>query len=238
MILSTVKKWCSDNLRLTSRNYPTLDRGDVDPKIFGTDYSQSLLKQIYSQTKGKETLLTLTPICDYQIKNKWPEPPFVNVNLPGSRATEKANWLGYIPMDDPLGIDFEDILKKMGNVNVVSNIHKNGSEYWIEMHISGEYKRDEKKALRTYISHDEKEIGILEKIAHNSGDNYIKVDMKKSRDEKYEFYYNRRKIGTASIKKIDNCIGENTIEKLFLKITHFRFTEDNEHFSSLIIFIE
>ena len=218
-----------------------LDYGDCDPVIFGTEYSQSLLKILYQQTDGKKTILTLTPICQYQIEREWPQPPFVNINLQGSSATERNNWLGYIPIDNPMDIDYEKLIKKYGNVDVNATIQKKGREYYIQLHISDEYKPDTNKIIKTYISHNQKQIQIMEKISCETGKDYVKVNIKKIQDNnQYVFTYGKIIVGTASIKKIDNCLKDNEISELFLHITKFRFDDDsdNKHYSPLFIFVK
>ena len=240
--LAKIKKWW-DNLPSSSqpKNAITLEPGTYDPKIFGADYSQSLLKALFQSSKGGDILLTLTPICDYQIKNKWPEPPFVNVNLFGSIATEKNNWLGYIPIDDPTEVDFAQIIQKYGNVNVHAKIQKSGHDFYISLQVSKKYRYDESKIIKTYVSYDSKQIAKMEKLSCESGRDYIKVTMQKTADNQYyAFVYKNKILGTASSKKIDNKISGIPKYRMYLSIKKFRFDDDsdNKHYSALLILPE
>lgn len=227
----------------SKRSFFDLEDGEEDPVCLGTNYSQSILRQLYRQTKGEKIQLTLTPICSYQIQNKWPEPPFVNVNLPGSKATESYNWLGYIPLEDPTEIDFARLIEEHGNLNVRSSICKNGSEYYIKFFISKKYKPTNVK--KTYISHTEDQIDLIKKIACESGKDYIVVS-KKAKNKEYLFKYGNLILGTASCKKIDSVIGNKPVKSMSLSIKKFRFMEDREnseyednyHYSTLFINLE
>ncbi len=241
MAKSLFQKILNRFMKQPASDFPTLEPGDNDPLALGTEYNESLLKELYNQTKGARTLLTLTPICQYQIDKKWPEPPFVNVNLHGSVATEKNNWLGFIPNDDPLGINLEKIIQSQGNVNVHASIHKDRGQYWIQFYISDKYKVDPNTYIKTYISHDKNQAKLVKDISCETNKDYIRVDMKKTPDNKqYLFTYNGKIIGTASCKKIDDCIDGASISDTLLSIKKFRFDDDsdNKHYSTLIIFKE
>ena len=234
-----LKKWLSTSSTMTN-DFPTLDGGDVDPIVFGTEYSQPLLKSLYSKTRGQKTLLTLTPICPYQIEKKWPEPPFVNINTYGTVSTEKNNWLGYIPMVEPWDINFEKILGKLGNVNIQSTIKKRSGDYYIQLHLSQKYSTPKDNVIKTYISHDRKQIEMMVKISCDSGKDYIQVSLRKSsKSNNVEFVYNRKVIGTASVKKIAKCLNGKTKFDAFVRIVKFRFEDagDDMHYSPLYLII-
>lgn len=241
MLKDLVQKLSIGLLHKPIFDFPTLEDGDIDPVVLGTGYSQPLLRSLYKKIKDSRTLLTLTPINQHQIKNKWPEPPFVNVNLYGSASTEKENWLGYIPID-PIGINFETILEEKGNVNVHASIHRDyGREYYIKLYISDKYNLDKSKYVDAYISHDKSQIKFLEELSCESGNDYVKVNMKKSSDKKhYSFTYRGTIIGTATCKKIDELIGDSVISDKLLAIKKFRFDDgsDNKHYSRLIMIKE
>lgn len=225
-------------VELFKPNFPTLDEGDIDPLVLGTQYSQSLLRTLYRRTGGKKTILTLTPICEYQIKKKWPTPPFVNINLPNSHVTERSNWLGFIPIDGPLDIDFEEIIKQKGNVNIYASIHRTKNEYWIQLFVNDKYKYSKDRLVKTFISHDKNQIKLLTDISYEIGRDHIKVSLEKSLG-KYICKYNGRAVGTASCSKIENCIGDNIINTSFLSIKKFRFDDEpkEKHYSPLTIII-
>jgi hypothetical protein len=65
--------------------------GDFEVGVLGTSYSQKMIRRL-----GGCSLFSLTPRNGYQKKEGWPAPGSVNVNVHGSRRTEKGNWLGYI----------------------------------------------------------------------------------------------------------------------------------------------
>lgn len=62
----------------------------------GFNWCQAPLEEIFWTSRGKTVKFQITPPCKYQKQQGWPEEPFVNVNLLGSKATTRANWLGYI----------------------------------------------------------------------------------------------------------------------------------------------
>lgn len=57
---------------------------------------QDKLEDLYWDSKGQGIKVQITPPCEFQKSQGWPEEPFVNVNYLGNRETTKANWLGYI----------------------------------------------------------------------------------------------------------------------------------------------
>lgn len=207
------------------RHATVLEEGKVDPLCLGTQYSQNLLMELYDDSHGKKILLSLTPICQYQILNKWPEPPFVNVNLHGSLATERNNWLGYISIEDPTDIDFNKLMDDYGQIDVVAKIRKTGREYYIQFFISEEYIPT--KIKKTYISHTKDQIEFLSKLAGECGKDYVPISVKKEA-KKYTFLYDNAVIGTASCKKIDSIIGANALDKVSLFIKKFRFVGDKD----------
>lgn len=239
MLKDLIQKASSKLFNKAIFEFPTLEEGNIDPLVLGTNYSQPLLKSLYRQIRDSKTLLTLTPINQYQLKNKWPEPPFVNINLYGSTSTEKDNWLGYIPFDSSCEINFEKILKDQGNVNVHASIHKNHGECWIKLYINDKYKMTKNDYVQMYISHDSRQIKILEKTACELGNDYIKVDIKKEPNKnQYVFIYNKEIIGTASCKKVESQTDKILDKENYLSIKKFRFIDgtDNKHYSKLTIF--
>ena len=83
----------------SSIDYPIVYIESGSKVIFspeGTEYAQDKLKKIYNSDE-KAQWFSITPVCQYQIENEWPNvEKFVNVNILGSAETEKNNWLGYI----------------------------------------------------------------------------------------------------------------------------------------------
>lgn len=218
--------------------YPTLDAGNTTIEVCGTMRSQTLMEKIYQKYHTKRIRLTLTPICDYQIQKKWPEPPFVNVNLFGSQSTELTNWIGYVEIKDPYDIDLESIVSEVGNVNVYASVHQRDDYCITKLHLSNKYKYNDGRFVETYISHDKQQIVDITNIACETGGNYIQVGIKKNPDQKhYDFLYNKKTIGGATVKKIDSCLKGKEIHKAFVKITKFRFDDelDNKHYSKLVI---
>ncbi len=61
---------------------------------YGSKWAKTNLREVYKSTGGNSITLSITPPCEYQIKQGWPEPPFVNINTYRSTATTKSNWLG------------------------------------------------------------------------------------------------------------------------------------------------
>lgn len=213
---------------LKKTDYPTLDYGEIDAEIHGNlyDHCQSMLKTIYKNAKGKDVVLTLTPPCQYQIEKGWPELPFVNVNLYGSKATEKDNWLGYIPIDFS-DIDFGQIIKDNGNVNVHAHIEKNES-YEIILNVDSKYTM-----LTSNISHDQKQVDYLTQLASEIDGYYIDTTAKRLKDKpKFVFIHDKKIIAEVSAKKIDDWLdGYKMIDNVRVKIDHFRYDYENHHYS-------
>lgn len=65
-------------------------------RVNGFSWCQAPLEEIYWRSRSKTVKFQITPPCKYQKHQGWPEEPFINVNLLGSKATTRANWLGYI----------------------------------------------------------------------------------------------------------------------------------------------
>ena len=227
--------------QLKENSYPTLDSGSVVLDVYGTINSRLLMGRIQKKYHNQKIKLTLTPICKYQIENKWPNPPFVNVNLLGSDSTTESNWIGYIDCNDPEGIDLEGIIDSRGNVNVWASLHRENGDYSTKLHLSSKYKYNSKKILKTYVSHTSEQIKILTTIACETGEDYIQVNMKELPDQKnYAFIYDGMEVGSATINKIDSCLNKQKIHKAFIRIVKFRFDDEdeNKHYSPLIIQME
>lgn len=225
--------------QLGSSSYPTLENGIVDIDVLSTIDSRRLMGKIYQKHHTDKITLTLTPISDYQIKNQWPEPPFVNVNLFNSEKTSKDNWVGYIEMGGPDDVPLDEMVSKHGNVNVWASVHQKQGEYCTTLHLSNKYKYDEKKTVSSYISHNNIQIKYLTKLACDTGRDYIPVDILKDSDGKnYNFVYNKTVVGSASIKKIDGCLNGKELHRAFVRIAKFRFDDDNKHYSSIILQIK
>lgn len=216
----------------------TLEDGNINVEVWSTTNSRRLMGELYKKYHTEKITLTLTPACKYQMEQKWPEPPFVNVNLFNSQETEQDNWIGYIEFQEPDNIDFEGIIKKHGNVNVWASIHRKDGRYIALLHLSDKYKPAKEKVVETYSSHDESQIKILTDLSVETGKNYIEVDIEQSKDQKhYNFIYNGHIIGSATTQKIDKCLAGQKIDKAYLRIAKFRFQDewDNKHYSPLVI---
>lgn len=204
-----------------TKAYPFLDYGPIDVEIHGNKYPycQNMLKQLYKETDGRNLVFTLTPICNYQVRQGWPEPPFVNINKKNSASTTKENWLGYIPIDFSR-IDFEQIIKDNGNINVHGHIEKQGRDYILCTDISEKYCILEMHAQMTDRQRD-----YIVSLAKKIDDYYIVTKPIRDEDGKHYTFYYRDKIpiASASSKKIDNWLknGED-IAKANLRIHRFR----------------
>lgn len=211
----------------------TLNFGDYDPEIHGNmyDYCQNLLRKLHTKTGAKDTLLTLTPICEYQINQEWPEPPFVNINTYGSKSTQKENWLGYIPIDFS-EIDFEQLIEDNGILNVHSHIKRTQGSYGIFLNVSDEYKM-----LEIYAQMDHKQIQAATYLAHKTSAYYLIVDPVLTPDGKhYDFLLKGHCIANVSSKKINAWLGDSEITKARLRIHKFRQTEyDPGHYTSVTL---
>ena len=209
---------------------PLLDFGAVDAEVHGNmyPYCQSLLREIYRQTKGKDTIFTLTPICQYQIDKGWPEPPFVNINTYGSKTTERANWLGYIPIHYS-DIEYAQLIKDNGNIDVHGRVKRSGKDYTIILNASEEYA-----SLTVNVQHKDDQISYLTKLARANEDvYYIQAIMSKDADGlHYSFKYKNRIIAQVSSRKVNLWLnGDKYVDRVEISISHFRENYDNQHYS-------
>jgi len=71
--------------------------GKLRIPVYGEQYGQGSSQTTLAKLKKSGAReFSITPPHQYQIQNRWPEPPFANVNIYGSLITSRANWLGYI----------------------------------------------------------------------------------------------------------------------------------------------
>lgn len=242
LVLPKIKRKTTSNAKIARRcsrsPFPTLEDGNVTIEVWGTMGSEKLIEWLYRENHTERIQLTLTPICNYQIKQKWPEPPFVNVNLFNSKATEKNNWIGYIGYQYPEDINLEEMVREQGNLNVWASLHHRDGRPFVKLHLNSKYQPSEKDLIRTYISHDKKQLAFLEKLSVNTGKDYIQTDVEIDAEQKhYIFSYNGTTVGSATLQKIDKNLAGQGIGKAFLRIAQFRFNEnsDNKHYSTLVI---
>ena len=209
---------------------PLLDFGPVDAEVHGNmyPYCQSLLREIYRQTTGKDTIFTLTPICQYQIDKGWPEPPFVNINMYGSEATERENWLGYIPINYS-DIEYRQLINDNGNIDVHGCVKRDGKDFVIILKASEEYS-----SLFLRVQHDEGQIEYLTNLARSNPDTYyIQTIVSKDSDGlHYKFSYQDEIIAQVSSRKIKLWLnGDSLVDRAEISISHFREDYDNQHYS-------
>lgn len=132
-------------------------------EVYAQDSKQTALKRLYKQYGKKHLQFSLTPPSNYQIERKWPEQPFLNVNVRGSIQTTKENWLGYIHPFEPEEKDEKRLERKkyikrliwLGGycpLIISGKIIKEGSQYSMLLFASRKYidqKVTEVKKSRT-----------------------------------------------------------------------------------------
>lgn len=117
------------------------------------DSKQTTARKLYQQYGEKHLQFSLTPICSYQEQMRWPEKPFLNVNVRGSLETTKDNWLGYIhPFEDgeltDKQIERNKYLKKLIKIGestpliITGKIIKEGGDYSMLLFASRKYIDD------------------------------------------------------------------------------------------------
>lgn len=200
----------------STRKY--LPSGSMAVGVYGTAYDnpQRCLPMINRLVDGGEYGVTLTPQSAYQIEHDWPKPPFVNVNLPGSRKTTKTNWLGYIRMK-PSEYDFEYMIKRFGNLDVNLRVGQTNLEDDFTIYI------DEDFFKTMFVEHDSEQIKKIDRLAVNYIDLPVEIDGNK-------LVYQGDVVGTLSLKKATEFKGKKNIA---CHIDLYRWNDEgnNKHFS-------
>lgn len=204
--------------RVLKRNY--IPSGGMRIYVFGTQYDNP--QKYYGKIKklvGKgEYTATLTPQSKYQVEHEWPEPPFVNVNLPGSFETNKDNWLGYIA-SRVYWYDFEYMVNHFGTIDVKMKVaQRKDDDDIFTVYI------DESFFKKYSVEHDPDQAMLLDRITTKHEDLPVEIDYDKVT---YKGYV----LGTLSLK-----VAEDLKDKaVSCRLDLFRWNDpgNNKHYSRM-----
>lgn len=220
---------------ITPADLPRVPIGELKCRISGFGYQTALKAKLYGRYGNKPTLFSLTPPNKYQESQGWPETPFVNINLAGSKTTTKSNWLGYLRTNYYGEIDLPNILERHGSISVYGKITKSGNDFNVDLLLPNNID-----PLEVSVQLEDDALRKMTQVATETSEGFVYTSLQKIAAPKGEIYhviYDSTHIGNISAKKtieLDSWLAGRSIISARLGIATFRYNE-HPHYTKLAI---